>query len=184
MTDRPAVQRVRAALVRANHPAEIVTLSESAKTAADAALALGIEVGQVASSIVFRLPGDLPLLVITSGRHRVDTKLVAEFLGVSPIGRADAEFVKRWSGFVIGGVSPIAWVAETTGGVSPVAWVSESNSSNSEFGYPEELTILIDAALDEYQVLWAAAGHTHAVFPTTFAQLVAITGATPIVVGD
>lgn len=166
--------RVQASLHSRGLDPQIVHLAETARTAADAANALGIEVGQVASSIVFGLPGDpepTPLLVITSGRHRVDTYLVADFLGVEKLLRADADFVRKWSGFAIGGVSP-------------VAWVSQSNSGNSEFEYPKELTILIDVALDEYQVLWAAAGHTHAVFPTTFAQLVAITGAKPIVVGD
>jgi prolyl-tRNA editing enzyme YbaK/EbsC (Cys-tRNA(Pro) deacylase) len=107
LTDHPAVERVRSALVAANHPAEIVELSETARTAADAASALGIEVGQVASSIVFGLPGDpepKPLLVITSGRHRVDTQLVAELLNVEKLLRVDADLVRERSGFAIGGV--------------------------------------------------------------------------------
>ena len=90
----PSIERVRAALVVSNIDVEIVNLSESARTAQDAANALGIEVGQVASSIVFGLPGDpdpTPLLVITSGRHRVDTHLVAQFLGVEKLLRADAD---------------------------------------------------------------------------------------------
>jgi len=172
--EHPAVLRVQALLHSRGLDPQIAHLAETARTALDAANALGIEVGQVASSIVFGLPGDpepTPLLVITSGRHRVDTHRVSEFLGVEKLLRADADFVRKWSGFAIGGVSPVAWVSESSRGLS-------------ELGYPKELTILIDAALDEYQVLWAAAGHTHAVFPTTFAQLVEITGATPIVVGD
>jgi prolyl-tRNA editing enzyme YbaK/EbsC (Cys-tRNA(Pro) deacylase) len=153
LNDHPAVERVRAALVAAKHPAEIVELSETARTAADAAAALGIEVGQVASSIVFGLPGDpdpRPLLVITSGRHRVDTQLVAEF---------------------------------AIGGVSPVGWITSAQHHLTELGYPSDLTILIDLALNDYEILWAAAGHTHAVFQTSFAQLIEITGAIPAVVG-
>jgi prolyl-tRNA editing enzyme YbaK/EbsC (Cys-tRNA(Pro) deacylase) len=173
LNDHPAVERVRAALVAAKHPAEIVELSETARTAADAAAALGIEVGQVASSIVFGLPGDpdpRPLLVITSGRHRVDTQLVAEFLHVEELLRVDADLVRDWSGFAIGGVSP-------------VGWITSAQHHLTELGYPSDLTILIDLALNDYEILWAAAGHTHAVFQTSFAQLVELTGAIPAVVG-
>ncbi len=155
----PSIERVRAALVVSNIDVEIVNLSESARTAQDAANALGIEVGQVASSIVFGLPGDpdpTPLLVITSGRHRVDTHLVAQFLGVEKLLRADAEFVRKWSGFAIGGVSPLAWL--------------------------QPARVLIDEALNDYDVVWAAAGHPHAVFPTTYAELIKCTGATPTIV--
>lgn len=168
---RPAVKRVRDALVDAGVEIEIVALSDSARSAQEAADALGILVGQVASSIVFRLPNDLPLLVITSGRHRVDTVLVAEKLKVEKILRADADFVRKWSGFAIGGVSPVAWIAESSEGVN-------------EFGYPVELTILIDEALGEYETLWAAAGHTHAVFPTTFYELQTMTGGQSMKVGE
>lgn len=156
----PSIERVRSALEASNIGVEIVNLSESARTAQDAANALGIEVGQVASSIVFGLPGDpdqTPLLVITSGRHRVDTHLVAQFLGVEKLLRADAEFVRKWSGFAIGGVSPLAWTS------------------------PNVRTI-IDVALADYDVIWAAAGHPHAVFPTTYADLIRCTGATPMIV--
>ena len=89
--NRPAVRRVRAAIEANALPGEIKVLSESAKTAVDAAKGLGIEVGQIASSLVFKLPDGSPLLVITSGRHRVDTDLVARHLGVSALARADAE---------------------------------------------------------------------------------------------
>lgn len=137
----------------------ITALSESARTALEAANSLGVEVGQIASSIVFQLPNKMPLLVITSGRHRVDTQLVAQSLGVEKLHRADADFVRLWSGYAIGGVSPIGWV--TT-----------------------EATILIDEALEDYEIIWAAAGHPHAVFPTTFQQLTSLSGATPMVVGS
>jgi prolyl-tRNA editing enzyme YbaK/EbsC (Cys-tRNA(Pro) deacylase) len=138
---------------------EVTILSDSARTALDAANALGIEVGQVASSIVFKLPSGNPLLVITSGRHRVDTELVAKNLGVEKLHRADADFVKNASGFSIGGVSPVGWVNK-----------------------PE--IILIDQALNDYDVAWAAAGHPHSVYPTSFEELARVTGAAPMVVGD
>ena len=155
----PSVIRVREVLNNAGITGEIVALSDSARTAAEAAEGLGIEVGQVASSIVFKLPSGSALLVITSGRHRVDTHLVAQNLGVEKLHRADADFVKDVSGFSIGGVSPLGWISK-----------------------PE--IILIDEALNDYEVVWAAAGHPHAVFPTTYSELITCTGATPMVVGD
>jgi prolyl-tRNA editing enzyme YbaK/EbsC (Cys-tRNA(Pro) deacylase) len=155
----PSVIRVTALLKELGCSGEVTILSDSARTALDAANALGIEVGQVASSIVFKLPSGNPLLVITSGRHRVDTELVAKNLGVEKLHRADADFVKNASGFSIGGVSPVGWVNK-----------------------PE--IILIDQALNDYGVAWAAAGHPHSVYPTSFEELVRVTGATPMVVGD
>jgi len=155
----PSVIRVTALLKELGCTGEVTVLSESARTALDAANALGIQVGQVASSIVFKLPSGNPLLVITSGRHRVDTELVAKNLGVEKLHRADADFVKNASGFSIGGVSPVGWVN------------------------PPEITLL-DVALDEHEVAWAAAGHPHSVYSTSFAELARVTGATPMVVGD
>jgi prolyl-tRNA editing enzyme YbaK/EbsC (Cys-tRNA(Pro) deacylase) len=137
---------------------EITALADSARTAKEAADALGIEVGQVASSIVFKLDDESPLLVITSGRHKVDTELVAKSLNQSKLHRVDADYVKEKSGFSIGGVSPIGWVSQAT--------------------------ILIDEALNDYDIVWAAAGHPHSVFPTTYAELIACTGAKPMVVGE
>ena len=154
-----SVVRVSALLKKLNCSGQVRILSESARTALDAADSLGIEVGQVASSIVFRLPSGNPLLVITSGRHRVDTSLVAENLGVEKLHRADAEFIKESSGFSIGGVSPLGWISK-----------------------PE--IILIDEALSDYDVVWAAAGHPHAVYPTTYDELIQCTGAQPMIVGD
>jgi prolyl-tRNA editing enzyme YbaK/EbsC (Cys-tRNA(Pro) deacylase) len=136
-----------------------VALSDSARTATEAAEALGIEVGQVASSIVFKLPNGSALRLITSGRHRVDTKLVAAALGVEKLHRADADFVRDVSGFAIGGVSPVGWI-------SP----------------PGE--ILIDEALNDYGAVWAAAGHPHSVYSTTYSELIKCTGAKPMVVGE
>ena len=154
----PSVQRVSAKLKELGVKGEVHVLSDSARTAQEAADALGILVGQVASSIVFKLEDESPLLVITSGRHRVDTKLVAENLGVAKLHRVDADYVKEKSGFSIGGVSPVGWVSQAT--------------------------ILIDEALNDYEVVWAAAGHPHSVYPTTFAELLECTGAKPMVVGD
>ncbi len=101
----PSVNRVREVL--ANSGIEIVALSDSARSAKEAAEALGIEVGQIASSIVFQLPNGKPLLVITSGRHRVDTELVARNLNIERLHQADADFVRLWSGYAIGGVPPM-----------------------------------------------------------------------------
>ena len=157
--NNPSVIRVTALLKELGCSGEVTILSDSARTALDAANALGIEVGQVASSIVFKLPSGNPLLVITSGRHRVDTDLVVKNLGVEKLHRADADFVKNASGFSIGGVSPVGWVNK-----------------------PE--IILIDQALNDYDVAWAAAGHPHSVYPTSFEELARVTGAMPMVVGD
>ena len=157
--ENASVIRVQSFLVKAGIVKQIVALSDSARTAAEAAESLGIEVGQVASSIVFKLPNGGALLVITSGRHRVDTKLVAAALGVEKLHRADADFVRDVSGFAIGGVSPLGWISKP------------------------EIT-LIDEALNDYDVVWAAAGHPHAVYPTTYNELITCNGAEPMVVGD
>ena len=137
---------------------EVRALSESARTAAEAAAALGVSPGQIASSIVFKLPNGRPLLVVTSGAHRVNTDLVANHLGVEKLHRADADFVKEVSGISIGGVSPFGWITNPT--------------------------ILIDNALKKYDVVWAAAGHAHAVFPTSYDELVTQTGGTPVDVAN
>ncbi len=142
---------------------EVKILSDSARSAAEAAAALGIQAGQIASSIVFKLPNGDPLLVITSGAHRVNTELVAKNLGIEKLHRADADFVKAASGISIGGVSPIGWDPDT--GIN-------------------QPTIVIDQALDAFDVVGAADGHAHAVFPTTYSELITQTNATPMVVGD
>jgi prolyl-tRNA editing enzyme YbaK/EbsC (Cys-tRNA(Pro) deacylase) len=157
--DNSSVIRVKSFLENAGIDRQIVALSDSARTATEAAEALGIEVGQVASSIVFKLPNGSALLVITSGRHRVDTKLIAGAIGVDKLHRADADFVRDSSGFAIGGVSPVGWI-------NP----------------PGE--ILIEEALNDYEVVWAAAGHPHSVYSTTYSELIKCTGAKPMVVGE
>jgi prolyl-tRNA editing enzyme YbaK/EbsC (Cys-tRNA(Pro) deacylase) len=156
--ENSSVQRVQGFMKELGMKGEITALADSARTAKEAADALGIEVGQVASSIVFKLDDGSPLLVITSGRHKVDTELVAKELNQSKLHRVDADYVKEKSGFSIGGVSPIGWVSEAT--------------------------ILIDLALNDYDVVWAAAGHPHSVLPTTYAELITCTGAKAMVVGE
>lgn len=156
--EKAAVKRVVTALCELGVPGEVRVLAESARTAQEAAAALGIEVGQIASSLIFKLPDGSPLLVITSGRHRVDTALVARNMNVAELGRVDADFVKEQSGFSIGGVAPVGWL--------------------------NPATILIDEALNGYETVWAAAGHPHAVYPTSYAELIRCTSATPMVVGD
>jgi hypothetical protein len=156
--EKSAVKRVKQALISNGLSTEITVLTESARSAAEAASALGIEVGQIASSIIFKLSDQKPLLVITSGRHRVDTELVADKLGIDKLDRVDADYVKENSGFSIGGVAPIGWT-------NPPA------------------IVIIDEALSEYEVVWAAAGHPHAVFPSSFNELKSIANATALVVG-
>ncbi len=155
---KAAVMRFIAAKDSLGVKGEITVLSESARTAQDAASALGIEVGQIASSLVFLLPDKTPLLIITSGRHRVDTDLVAKNLGIQELIRADADYVKEKSGFSVGGVAPLGWLTKAT--------------------------ILIDEALSDYEVVWAAAGHPHAVYPSTYTELITCTGAQSMIVGD
>jgi prolyl-tRNA editing enzyme YbaK/EbsC (Cys-tRNA(Pro) deacylase) len=157
--EKAAVRRFKEAADSLGVKGEINILAETARTAIDAANGLGIEVGQIASSLIFKLPSGNPLLIITSGRHRVDTDLVAKNLDIPELGRADANYVKEVSGYSVGGVSPIGWITTP------------------------EIT-LIDQALNDYEIVWAASGHPHAVYPTSFAELIASTGATPMVVGE
>jgi prolyl-tRNA editing enzyme YbaK/EbsC (Cys-tRNA(Pro) deacylase) len=138
-------------------PGEVRVLDESAPTAAAAAAQLGCEVGAIANSLVFDADGT-PLLVLTSGAHRVDTSRVAALVGAAVVGRADARSVRAWTGQVIGGVAPV--------------------------GHPAPIRTLVDAWLAKYDVVWAAAGHPHAVFPTSFDELLRITGGTQAEVGD
>ena len=157
--EKAAVRRFKEAADSLGVKGEINILAETARTAIDAANGLGIEVGQIASSLIFKLPSGNPLLIITSGRHRVDTELVAKNLGLPELGRADANYVKEVSGYSVGGVSPIGWITTP------------------------EMT-LIDQALNDYEIVWAASGHPHAVYPTSYAELITCTGATPMVVGE
>ena len=131
---------------------QVRELAEPAPTAATAAAQLGCEVGAIANSLLFSADGE-PLLVLTSGAHRVDTAKVAAELGVEKVRRGDPDFVYASTGQRIGGVAPI--------------------------GHPKPVRTLVDVALQSYDVIWAAAGHVHTVFPTTFDELVRITSGTP-----
>ena len=157
--EKAAVKRAQAALDKHGISGKIKILADSARTAAEAAAGLGIEVGQIASSLVFKLPDNRSLLVITSGRHRVDTQMVAKLLQVPTLNRADADYVKEISGYSVGGVAPLGWINEPS-------------------------ITLIDEALNDYQVIWAAAGHPHAVFPTSYQELLQASGAKAARVGN
>lgn len=150
MPEHPAVVRVEAALADAAVVTQVVWLDGAAKTAADAASALGIDVGAIANSLVFLLDGE-PVLVMTSGAHRVDTAWLGERVG-GTFTRADATTVKDATGQVIGGIAPL--------------------------GHPAPLRTFVDEALAAYPEIWAAAGHAHTVFPLSYAQLVRITAGT------
>ena len=163
-TEHASVKRVRTALETHGVETEIRHLADTARTAIDAANVLDVEVGQIASSIVFKIDtehGERPLLVVTSGRHRVDTELVASALEVPKLGRADADFVRLWSGFAIGGVSPVGWINE---------------------GKVFQPQTIVDLALKDYEVVWGACGHTHVVCRLDYESLLKITGGTALVV--
>nr|WP_307568761.1 YbaK/EbsC family protein [Streptosporangium lutulentum] len=149
----PNVEKVAAVLAEHNVPGEIVVFAEATPTAVTAAAQLGCEVGAIANSLIFDADGE-PLLVLTSGAHRVNTGLVAETIGVAKVRRATPDFVRAATGQVIGGVSPI--------------------------GHPAPIRTLVDTWLGKYEVVWAAAGHPHTIFPTSFEELVRITGGVPV----
>ena len=155
VSNHPSVIRVKERLDELSITGQVRILSDSARSAREAADALGVHVGQICSSLIFAI-SDEPILILTSGRHRVDTEMVAREQGLAKLERADAELVKSRTGFAIGGVAPI--------------------------GHIQTITTYIDRALNDYPIIWAAAGHPHAVFPTTFEELLRVTGATPIAV--
>jgi len=148
----PNVKAVQDALIAADATGEIRVLPDAVTTATAAAAALGVEVGQIANSLIFDADGD-PLLVLTSGAHRVDTAKVAALIGVSAVRRASPDFVREHTGQAIGGVAPV--------------------------GHPKPVRTLVDTALEQYDEVWAAGGIPHAIFPTTFAELVRMTDGTP-----
>ncbi|RKN50808.1 YbaK/EbsC family protein [Micromonospora endolithica] len=158
MQSHPNVRAVQAALDGAaarngsGAPTEVRLLPAAVHTAAAAADALGVQVGQIANSLVFEADG-APLLVLTSGAHRVDTAELAARLGVTRLRRASPAFVKEHTGQVIGGVAPV--------------------------GHPTPLRTLVDTALEAYGEVWAAGGVPQAVFPTTYAELLRVTAGTP-----
>jgi prolyl-tRNA editing enzyme YbaK/EbsC (Cys-tRNA(Pro) deacylase) len=155
-TRHPSIELVVAALDAAGadpqRVARLRVLPDAVTTAAAAAAALGVEVGQIANSLVFDADG-APLLVLTSGAHRVDTEKVAALVGAHRLCRASPDFVRAATGQVIGGVAPV--------------------------GHPAPLRTLVDRALAQYDEIWAAGGVAHAVFPSTFDELVKVTGGEP-----
>ncbi|SCG47211.1 YbaK/EbsC family protein [Micromonospora coxensis] len=158
MQPHPNVRAVQEALAGADardgagDPSMVRLLPEAVHTAAAAAQALGVEVGAIANSLVFEADGE-PLLVLTSGAHRVDTAGLAASIGVTRLRRATPDFVREHTGQVIGGVAPL--------------------------GHPRPLRTLVDTALAAYDEVWAAGGVPQAVFPTTYADLLRITSGTP-----
>jgi prolyl-tRNA editing enzyme YbaK/EbsC (Cys-tRNA(Pro) deacylase) len=151
--EHASITRFRAELTRLGGTGRIVVLPDTVHTAALAAEALGCEVGAIANSLLFDAD-TAPVLILTSGAHRVDTGKVATDLGVEKLRRAKPEFVREHTGQVIGGVSPIA--------------------------HPAPVPTYIDPWLQKYDEIWAAAGHPSAVFSTSYDELLRLTGATPL----
>lgn len=151
--EHPSIIRFRDDHARRGGSGEVVILPESAHTAALAAAALDCEVGAIANSLLFDADGT-PVLILTSGAHRVDTAKVATRIGVAKLSRATPDFVRESTGQVIGGVSPI--------------------------GHPAPVPTYLDSWLRRYDVIWAAAGHPAAVFSTTYDELATMTGAPEI----
>jgi prolyl-tRNA editing enzyme YbaK/EbsC (Cys-tRNA(Pro) deacylase) len=150
-----AVRRVLDVLAIHQITPEVVTLPEAVRTAAAAAEALGISPAEIANSLIFRAHDEdgtiSPLLVLTSGAHKVDLHKVADLVdGLDHIDRADAEFVRSTTGFTIGGVAPV--------------------------GHTKPVRTVVDVSLSRYPYVWAAAGHTHTVFRTTYDELLRICG--------
>lgn len=147
--EHPSITRFRTAHEERGGTGDIVILPDNVHTAALAAEALGCEVGAIANSLLFDADGS-PVLILTSGAHRVDTVKVGTQIGAE-LKRATPEFVKEHTGQVIGGVSPIA--------------------------HPRPIPTYLDPWLAQHPVIWAAAGHPAAVFSSTYAELRALTGA-------
>lgn len=151
-----SVQRVTMQLRALGAKGDVVELASAARTAAQAAEQLGCEVGAIANSLVFSATGEA-ILVMTSGAHRVDANQLAALLERGPVERADADFVRSHTGMPIGGVAPV--------------------------GHPKPLRTFVDIDLARFTQIWAAAGHPHTVFPTTYAELLRITGGSAAEVG-
>ncbi|MED4731925.1 YbaK/EbsC family protein [Aneurinibacillus migulanus] len=146
---KESAQRVQEKLLELGHTNKVIELSDSIRTAQEAADAIGCEVAQIAKSIIFRLKSsNKPLLIIASGINRINEKQIAKQLN-EKLGKADADFVREYTGFVIGGVPPV--------------------------GHKENVITLIDEDLFQYNTIWAAAGHPKAVFQLTPDELVKMT---------
>lgn len=146
-----SARKVQQALDRLGLHLQVVELPASTRTAQDAANAIGCEVGQIAKSLVFvRKRSQEPVLIIASGKNRVNEEKMGEMLG-EPLKKADADYVKNQTGFVIGGVPPV--------------------------GHHQQLETYLDTDLQQYDVIWAAAGTPHAVFRLTPDELALATRA-------
>ena len=152
----PRVAEVAELLAASGATGQVRELTGSARTAGEAAAQLGVPVGAIANSLLFDIDG-APLLVLTSGAHRVDEAQVAGLLGVPRVTRATPEFVRLHTGMPIGGVAPI--------------------------GHPEPIGTLVDVELARYDRVWASAGHPTAVFPTSYEELLRLTAGTAAEVG-
>jgi prolyl-tRNA editing enzyme YbaK/EbsC (Cys-tRNA(Pro) deacylase) len=144
-----SAQRFQDILRQRGFAHQVIELPASTRTAKEAAQAVGCQPGQIVKSLVFKaLHSQTPLLVLASGPNRVDEQRLSELAG-EPIGKADADFVRQWTGFAVGGVPPL--------------------------GHKEPVASFIDETLLQYDTLWAAAGTPHAVFELTPADLQAMT---------
>lgn len=151
-----SARKVQEALNALGMPLQVVELPNSTRTAVEAAQAVGCQVGQIVKSLVFKAKrSERPILVIASGQNRVDEKRIEALIG-EPLGKADADFVRQHTGFVIGGVPPV--------------------------GHLEKLVTFIDQDLLGFDELWAAAGTPHAVFRTRPEELVRMTGGQVVVI--
>lgn len=155
--DKKSVLKVREALSALGHPEPVIELTDTARSAEDAAAALGVPVGAIVKTLIFHIvEGEVitPIIALVAGDRQCKTEQLPTVLGLSgTVQRPDAKQVKALTGYSIGGVSPIA--------------------------LPPELAMLIDASLSRFDKIWSAAGHTHCVFPATYEQLIQMTNAEP-----
>lgn len=152
--DNPSVRRVEAALRSMGCLTEIVALSDSARSAAEAAAALDVPVGAIVKSLVFAMASERgmePVMALVAGDRQCDMPALGRVLGLAgKVGRADADLVRSATGFAIGGVAPL--------------------------GHPAPLPLALDASLGRFATIYAAAGHPHCIFPTCLAELARLTG--------
>ena len=151
-SEHPSVTKFRKAAQELGIKGEVIQTQETARTADEAAATLGVQVGQIVKSLVFEADGET-VLVLTSGENKVDTDKEALAFNVTKVGKADADKTREVTGYAIGGVPPL--------------------------GHSTKMKILIDETFKKFDEIWAAAGHPHFVFPTTYEELVRLSGAIP-----
>lgn len=148
--DSKSVRRVEAALTAAGSAAEIVALADTARSAEDAAASVGCDLGAIVKSLVFRV-GETPVMALVAGDRQCDLRALPAAVGLEgKAKRADADMVRAATGFAIGGVAPV--------------------------GHPAPIPVAVDASLDRFEAIYAAAGHPYCVFRTSFDELVRLTG--------